>query len=250
MEIRLLDYFVRRAGVKYLLIEHGYSQAMQYNLYLETGDESILREEVKGLKGTLSYTKEFFNYWQQVYQLNQRLSPENKILVIGIDLDWLPSVHKYLSKELQEIDLRELPSLQNLLDNYNDSIPQGNYTKTYEEILLEYKNANKSIFSEQQKFEITYIFKNLIHSADAFSQVEHLDIHRKRDMYMYENFIELYNHFPVGKFFGQWGLNHIYQSPQLGVNWLAYLLNTEESSPVKGKILSMATYYKNCQRIK
>ncbi len=251
LEIRLLDYFVREAEVKYLLIEHGYCQAQRFNKYLENGDKSILTAELKGLKGTLSYTQEFFKYWQEVYQLNQKLSAENKIQVIGIDLDWLPSVHKYLSEEYVGIDLRELPSFQNLLNNYDSTKPKKEYLQVFEMILSEYNNAkNKDAFSEKQKFEINYIFQNLIHSIDAFSQQENLDIHRKRDQYMYDNFLVLWDRLPKGNFFGQWGLNHVYQSPQLNVNWLAYLLDTQENSPVNGKVVSMATYYKSCERIK
>ena len=33
-----------------------------------------------------------------------------------------------------------------------------------------------------------------------------MDIHRKRDKYMYDNFIKLYPRLDRGKFFGQWGL--------------------------------------------
>lgn len=251
LEIRLLDYFVRKANVKYLLIEHGYCQAMRFNTYLATGDEAILKEELQGLKGTLSYTVEFFEYWQKVYQLNQKLSDENKIQVVGIDLDWLPSVHKYLSAVYAGVDLKELPSLQNLLNNYESTKPRKEYVQTFKMILSEYNRAeNKDMFSEKQKFEITYIFQNLIHSVDAFSQQENLDIHRKRDQYMYENFLVLYERLPKGNFFGQWGLNHVYQSPHLNVKWLAHLLNNGDDSPVRGKVLSMATYYKNCERIK
>ena len=85
-----------------------------------------------------------------------------------------------------------------------------------------------------------HIFRNLIQAVDAFSQKQNLDIHRKRDQYMYDNFLIMHDRLPKGNFFGQWGLNHVYQSPQLNVNWLAYLLDTQENSPVKGKVLSMA----------
>ena len=250
LEIKLLDYFVEKAGVKYLLVEYGYCQAMRFNRYLESGDESILEEEVKSLKGTLSYTKDFAIYWQQLFELNQKLSDKNKIKIIGIDLGWTPSVVKYFEEELRTIALKDLPSLQNLLHNYNNTTPQGEYRELYEKVLSEFSDADKSVFTDQQKFEIPYVFENLINSAEAFSQEEPMDIHRKRDKYMYDNFIKLYPRLDRGKFFGQWGLNHVYQAPQLNVNWLAYLLNSQENSPVKGKVLSMATYYRNCERIK
>ena len=37
LEIRFLEYFIRKAKVKYLLIEHGYGGAMFLNEYLASG---------------------------------------------------------------------------------------------------------------------------------------------------------------------------------------------------------------------
>ncbi|HAA10503.1 MAG TPA: hypothetical protein DCE41_01935, partial [Cytophagales bacterium] len=237
LEISLLRYLVKEAGVKYLLIEHGYCQAQWFAQYLATGDESILRAEVQRLEGTLSHTQEFFRYWQQVYQLNQELTPENKIQVVGIDLGWLPSVHPYVWQQAEGRNLTAFPSLAQFLARYHDSIPQAEWRATFEGIVSEFEaNPGHSTFSAEQHFEIPYIFKNMLHSIEAFSQAEHLDIHRKRDGYMYKNFLELYPRLSPGKYLGQWGLNHVYQSPQLEVNWLAARLEHQEDSPVKGQV--------------
>lgn len=66
---------------------------------------------------------------------------------------------------------------------------------------------------------------------------------------MKENFYEIYNHFPKGKYYGQWGLEHAYLS-NLKTNHypgdkprLATFLNSDENSPVKNKVCSMAILY-------
>lgn len=250
IEIRFLDYFIRNANVKYLLIEHGYSQSMRLNSYLDSGDESILRADVQALKGTLSYTKQFYQYWKKVYELNKTLAKEDKIQVVGIDLGWRITAIKYLNTQLSEVNLDSLPLLKNLLASQKDSLGQEKRRREYEGVLAELKNSNNNQLNKDQLFETNYIIKNLIHSIDAFSLGYGLDTHRKRDEYMYENFLELYACLPKGKFFGQWGLNHVYQSPQLDVNWLGHLLNSDERSPVKGKVLSIAAFYNNSERIK
>jgi hypothetical protein len=52
---------------------------------------------------------------------------------------------------------------------------------------------------------------------------------------------------PPGCFFGQWGMNHVFQKEE-GFYWfLGAYLNLDQRSPVKGRILSIANLYKNCQ---
>lgn len=250
LEIRFLKYFINTAKVKYLLIEHGYAQSMRLNSYLDSGDESILRADVQSLKGTLSYTKQFFSYWKKVYQLNKSLDRKDKIQVVGIDLGWRITAIRYLKLQFSEVNLDNLPQLKDLITSQKDSLSQKQWKIKYESVLAEIKNSNINQLSEEQLFEVSHIIKNLIRSIDAFSSGYGLDTHRKRDQYMYENFLELYARLPKGKYFGQWGLNHVYQSPQLDVNWLGHLLNYDERSPVKDEILSIATFYNNSERIK
>ena len=248
IEIQLLRYFVRNANVKYLLIEHSYAQSMKYNEYLKTGNDKILKECLDELQGTLSYTKQFYNYWKEVYKLNQQLEEKDRIWVVGIDLGWPATGINYLNKQLINTNLDQLPLLKDLLSGYGQDFEDEQKVKFYKTVLIELKKIH--ILDKTQLFETTYIINNFIRSIEAFSLGYGLETHQKRDQYIYENFLELTKRLPKGKFFGQWGLNHVYQSDQLEVNWLGRLLNNNEDSPVKGKVLSIATFYNDCERIK
>ena len=250
LEISLLKYFVKHADVKYLLIEHGYSASMTLNKYLASGEEEVLLQYVQELKGTLSYTKQFFDYWKKVYKLSTTLPTEKKIKVVGIDLGWSSTDRRYLNESLGDLNLEHFPRLKILLNGSSEALSKEEKADLYKEILLELKVKGIYNMDENQLIESTYIIKNLLYSLNAFSQEEHLDIHRKRDAYMYENFLELFRQLPDGNYFGQWGLNHVFQATQLEVNWLAYYLNADENSPVKGQVMSIATFYNDSERVK
>lgn len=74
----LLKYLYNYANVRNYVIEDGYVAAYLYNLYLQTGDESLICKNV-----SFGPYKEYRNFWRKVYNFNK--NAEQKIKVIGID---------------------------------------------------------------------------------------------------------------------------------------------------------------------
>ena len=52
-----------------------------------------------------------------------------------------------------------------------------------------------------------------------------------RDQAMYKNFVKLSAFNEQGKYFGQFGFNHVYQMEERGVRWFASRLKENGSSP-------------------
>lgn len=105
---------------------------------------------------------------------------------------------------------------------------------------------NKDIYKEYlgQDFQgFNLVNSNIIYAFDAHNAK---DFNIARDNFMYNNFVEIYNTLPKGKFYGQWGLNHIFQSEQSGVKWIGASMN-DTNSELNGKILSIAYAYDNCK---
>ncbi|GMG96777.1 hypothetical protein [Tepidimicrobium xylanilyticum] len=80
------------------------------------------------------------------------------------------------------------------------------------------------------------------------------DLHYVREKSIYDNFIRAYEHFPKGKYFGQFGSAHIHQKYIIdymyGKGRFGIYLN-QEDSPVKGKVLSIKYGYKDsCYLVK
>jgi hypothetical protein len=63
-----------------------------------------------------------------------------------------------------------------------------------------------------------------------------------------KNFEKIYSRFSKGKFFGQWGLEHVYLSnhggPYKTDNCFATFLNSD-FEPTKGKVISISYFYKD-----
>ncbi len=99
-----------------------------------------------------------------------------------------------------------------------------------------------------------WIFKYLIRNTLNTYKYEivsndYLQQSSVRERTMIENFYEIYNHYPKGKYYGQWGLEHTYLS-NVKINFhpeneprLATALNSNEHSPVKDKVCSMTIVY-------
>ncbi len=87
LELEFLKYFSDKLHLKYYLQELPYSYSCRLNDYLKSGDEEILDEAFNYMKGSNGYSKEFHNKWIEVYKLNQDLSEENKIEIIGVDVE-------------------------------------------------------------------------------------------------------------------------------------------------------------------
>ena len=90
--------------------------------------------------------------------------------------------------------------------------------------------------------------ENIINRYIAYSVSDKL-WNSTRDRMMYENFVKIFEKYHKGKYYGQWGLNHAFQGRQGGVDWFAALLDQEQDSPLKGKILSIVYLYQDCKAI-
>src|SRR5690606_15828073 len=68
-----------------------------------------------------------------------------------------------------------------------------------------------------------------------------------REQAMYANLLRQVSPEGGEKYFGQWGLNHVFQGQQLGVDWLASRIDQMEG--FAGSILSLVLVYSGSERI-
>lgn len=253
LELKFLKYFKEKADINYYLMELSYSDSCFLNQYLETGDESILEEMYKPLKGTFAWNKQGYEHWKKVYEYNKTLPDDKKIKIVGIDIEH-QSVNalRYMNSVLPD---KKVPDeIKSYMEEFNNIINSGYLDENRSDERLykfcsELKNRmekNKNVYEkylEDNFFGFQLANENIISRIDIVSSEE--DFNKIRDKKIYENFIKVYNHLPKGKYYGQWGLNHAFQREQGGVSWLAASMNGNDS-PVKDKVLSIIYLYKNC----
>ena len=232
MNLYLLKYFVERGNVKYILYEDGYASAQYLNIYLDTGDESILEDLFYKIRGTMSYTMENYNFLKGVYEYNVTLEEEKKLRFIGIDKENPLVAIKYIRSLLPTAEPTD--DITEEFISVIKELSKSTYIDKSKEAIQLLSDGEKEIekYLGKHYFDLTFTLKNL---AVSEGQLDREDL-------LINNFIELYEYLPKGKFFGQFGGAHTNLSPNTK-SLAAYLQNNYEKT--KDKVISINYEYNN-----
>ena len=256
LHMEFLKYFKEKVDFKYYLAEFSYSNAYFLNKYLNTGDIHILEDIFEELKGSYSWNKDSFEFWVNFHQYNNNLEEERKIQVIGIDIELQPATsYRYfvdiLPSEDPPIEIKKM--IDNIINTNNRLIETGfgaSYTtaKDIQKDII----AKESIYRDylgEHYFGFKTVSSNLLKYERAYrNKRNQVDWNNLRDKMIYENFVLIERRIPKGKYFGQWGVNHVFQTNEKNIKWLAAYLNGDESI-YKDKVLSIAFNYENSRQM-
>ncbi|MGI6365985.1 MAG: hypothetical protein ACOX2G_09745 [Bacillota bacterium] len=239
LQSRLTIALHRQAGVRYLLLGIGHATGQLYNTYLQTGDPDLLDLIQSEIRFTSASCHEHRLAWEELSQYNLSLAPEDRLTVIGIDLEYQPhTAAYYLSSLSSDKDLVPAP------DSYLGT-PHAldQYVTALELDLARRETKYREALGENYE-EYVLVVKNLRDTVTANCSD---DFYAIREGMMYQNFLRALTSHPRGKYFGQFSMDHIYQrqaGPSIleGSHRLAMYLNRDDS-PVQGKVLSIAAMY-------
>jgi hypothetical protein len=109
--MKMLRYLHENGNVRILAIEQGASVAHMINNYLQSGDTTMLRNVIRN---TMFWGKENWSFFEDLYQFNQTLDPEERVFVRSIDIEYKMEAAIFVINEL--IGDRKIPeSLQGTL---------------------------------------------------------------------------------------------------------------------------------------
>ncbi len=253
--LKFLKYLKQETNFKYLVEEEEYLYSIYKNKYLQTGDENYLNKFVNKKR-----RPEKYEMWKEIYRYNKTLKDEDKIQVVGIGIDGL-GIESYLidmlkDKKYEEVEedlsiLKELNEIINLDENAPDEELEKQFDKYKNKlpVLTDKIYKNKKLYEDilkEEAFDFFMLIDNLKNTIEVWEGDSFDDdlAHMKREEKLYENFEKIYNHYPKGKYFGQFGLAHIYKEETTNRVWLAEDIN-EKIPELKDKILSIALFYKN-----
>ncbi|MEG1255550.1 erythromycin esterase family protein [Clostridium sp.] len=256
LNMKFLKYFKEKTDFKYYLCELSYSDTYFINKYLNTGDMKILEEIYKPLKGTFAWNKDSYNHWKKLYEYNNTLPKERRIQVIGVDIEHQPiNAYRFLVDVLPEKKApAEITSMIDKIKNtFNDFDKLGDKalsqcSKELQKDIEEKENIYKEYLGENfTGFKLVNL--NVLNQVEAYkTQGDDADWNNTRDKMIYENFQTLQKELPKGKYYGQWGLNHTFQSKEKDIMWFAAYLNGEYSI-FKDKILTVIYNYDDCDQM-
>ena len=246
LRMMFLKYFKERTNFKYYLCELPYSMTSTLNRYLESGDEEILANIYKALKGTDAWNKDDYRHWIDLYRFNKGLSKEDKIVAIGIDIEHQPkNAFLFMDYILKKRNITEKIKSYTEEAKNKESFSDGEVKSFYEKIkeeMVKDEEKYKKLLGEDY-FSIMLVNNNLLNMLDVYGGNNFAGI---RDRKMSENFQMIFKTLNGGKYFGQMGLSHVFQESFPYVDWFASSLNKEESK-FKGKVLSIAYAYRDCK---
>lgn len=246
LRMEFLKYFKEKTNFKYYLCELPYSMTATLNRYLKTGDEGILEDVYRALKGTDAWNKDDYNHWRELYRFNGKFKEDEKILALGIDIEHQPkNAFKYMEYILNK---RKSPEK---IKNYITEI----YRKeeiSYEQLKIFYRKTKEELVNNEKTYKdllgedylsIKLVNDNLSNMVDVYTGNNFAGI---RDEKMGENFSRVYKTLSKGKYYGQMGLSHVFQETFPYVNWFGSFLN-RQGSEFRNKVLSIAYAYKDCK---
>lgn len=249
LESILLEFFVTQGGVRNYLLELSPSVVGYLREYVETGNEAVLDRVFDSVKGTYFWTKENYEHWKNVRTLWESLPEEEKFSLIGIDIEHQPILAlQYLESLLQEVDKNALSETK--LGQIGEVlrgeliIPNEQVGHFIQELLESLAQDSVRLLLDTNHAEFELVLSSLLDGIRLSAIQDPALWNNGRDAVMYRNFLKQCDLTGLEKYFGQWGLNHVYQGAQRDVNWAAGLINGEGTA-YRGKVLSIAMIYQD-----
>jgi hypothetical protein len=258
LQMNFLKYLKEKTDIKYLICEMSCGDAVIMNKYLETGDEEVLKLFFKNGKESANFTDDLYEFFKDLYTFNKTLSDEGKIKIVGVDMELIYDNSVWaLDSLVPKGDIPEKIKLSiDKLKYTHANIHKSNIYKSikakpiqdiYElsTNLVESIEQNTSIYENylgDNYFDFKTVADNLKYTCGGYLAMNGEYIENRNET-MYTNFQKYYSKLPKGKYFGQFGMNNIFEKGIRGKEYFASLLNSETNSPVKGKILSIVYLY-------
>lgn len=254
-DIKMVKYLQKEIGLKYYLGEMGHSNAHFVNKYLESGDESKLEKTFKQIEGTAGDNKDDYNFFKQLYDLNATLDKEDKIRIVGIDIEHNPmSAHDYIKDiaKNEEIKIEAVEELLISLKNYYQKGRTKERESAIDDLDIKVSEVIKDMDVNEEKYINLFkediegfkiVIENLKVMTVAYKDESKFNVTRENQIY--ENFLLQDSKIEDGKYYGQWGMGHVYQCEVNNdgnpMEFLAAKINNSEK--YKDKVVSMAYVY-------
>lgn len=248
LESALLEFFVTEGGVQNYLLELSPSVVGFLREYLETGDEDLLNFVFSSVAGTYFATEESYRHWRGVYDLYQSLPEDKQFSLLGVDVEHNPLMAlQYLQRLIDRVESNELSEtrlgeiarvLRGERSIYSDEMHAFLAGLLAE---LEMEVVRSELGSLVEEFEL--VLSGLLQTVSLPTPNGSLLWNAARDKAMYASFLKQADKDGKAKYFGQWGLNHVFQGEQMGIDWFASFVDTTET--YEGAIFSMVLVYED-----
>jgi hypothetical protein len=241
VDLHFLKLFKQQADFQYLFLEFGYGGAKLFNDYFVTGDDGILTTIFNAAKGSPYPTQENKFFWRQARDYWLSLPPQKRFKVVGADVEHQPSLAMI---SLKKVVGTKTDVISQTIRNKSSYDYKSVSDKEWASGLLKTLKDNSQIFTKEEFFDIDFILQNLMNTNEVYANINDFNTREER---IYSNAKGLLTFLPAGKYYGMWGSAHVYQKSNRLT--LSNLLQYDEQSIIKNKVLSIVVFYENCKSL-
>lgn len=268
LQLKMLRYLHKKAGVRHLFLEFGYSRGWLVNKYVQTGDTALYN-----ILFDYSY-EEYALLYKGIWEFNKTLDSSERVTVDGIDIERSYTTPiKVLSMMLPEtnapteiaLSVESIHALARLNDDKNNREDEGedgsykyksstNYISDRASLkkILENIKENRDLYKSFLG-EIYFDFNEVIEGLESEMEREEMNAtvqeYIYREQFMYEHFLQMVEKYPGEKYYAQFGRCHT--SLELRDKWCGYYyyktlatrIKNSENKHINNKVCAIATYY-------
>jgi RNA polymerase sigma-70 factor (ECF subfamily) len=242
LDLALLRYLHRTAGVRFYLSEGGYAAGELMNRYLANGDEKLLDFLTDQMRGSPAWNRENRDFWKRLGEWNRGLPPADRVRVVGVDVEHQREVAwRYLSEVVGERGPAPV-AIRDVLARLSGPTGAAELDRDLADSLATHRQAYAGLLGDRvEDFEL--VVANL-QKRDEYYRTNSRAF---RERVLYETFRSVESRFPGAVWYGRWGSGHIPQRRIDDYDPFAILL--QQDPEWKGKILSIWTLYLNSSRL-
>jgi len=230
-----MKYYHQKGEIKNYLGEMGFSAGYFLNKYINSGNTKYLKLAAYSAKGSHDFSKEDMRFWQDLYAYNRNFSRNNRVQVIGIDLEHQPWLVMFMVNDLLKgknipAQYREAVAKLNALC---EEALSGDVNKRFankmarlckkrefaEKVDTFYRYAKKenqttglsALFRGKERFEFDFAIENLVKTLAIYKTKGNSGrFYANREEALIRNFNRVYRSGVYsGKFYGQFGRFHV-----------------------------------------
>ena len=241
LDIMLLTQLNKKVGLRHYLAEVDHSQAYFLNMYLQTGDEALLRQVFQFWTDINAQwaNQEFYNKIKSIRQYNETLPAAQRIKIVGVD-------------KIQDPELLKAHMQSIITDTASSAGKAAADSSAIKEELLAYftgdweQMMHKASELQEKVQENSATYQSLL-GADYFTlnhtltNLQYKEGSVRRDSVMFLNLQALTSAQGLEneKLYGLWGMHHTYQASVNGTMPFAALIK-QSALPYKDKLVTLA----------
>jgi erythromycin esterase len=251
LDLALLRYLHKNAGVRVYIAEWGYAAGCLMNRYLETGDEQLLDFMMRQSRGSVSWTKEHRAFVVKFREWNLTLPERERVRVVGLDIEHQTQIAAWCLHELAA-RAREAPST---IREIVTPLAQLDAQKTADSTIRKLADdLSASLSAHRPEYaawlgdrllEFDVVVTNLKKRYEAYDDREKR-FEVVREAAMYDTFLKLQPVLAGVKCYGRWGAAHVAQRYYDNRDAFAARLNRPDS-PVARKVVTIWPLHRDCE---